>query len=107
MNWYAMTDQGILRELVNRIRKKRLMLNLTQKELALKAGIHFNSVVRLEHGKTISLMTFIQVLRVLDELDGLNMFLPDPGISPIQLLKLKGKEKMRASKTRTVQDLRK
>jgi transcriptional regulator with XRE-family HTH domain len=102
MNWYAMTDQEILQELVNRIRKKRLMVNLTQKELALKAGIHFNSVVRFERGKTISLLTFIQILRVLNELDGLNTFMPDPGISPVQLLKLKGKEKMRASKTRTV-----
>jgi transcriptional regulator with XRE-family HTH domain len=97
-----MTDQEILQELVNRIRKKRLMVNLTQKELALTAGIHFNSVVRFERGKTISLLTFIQILRVLNELDGLNTFMPDPGISPVQLLKLKGKEKMRASKTRTV-----
>ncbi len=101
MNWYSMTDRAILQELVARARRKRLAMNMTQKGLAERAGIHVNSVVRFEHGKTVSLLTFIQVLRVLGELDSLNSFLPDPGISPVQLMKFKGKERTRASRSRT------
>lgn len=93
-----MTNQSILLEIVARARRKRLAMNITQKVLAEKAGIHFNSVVRFEKGKTVSLMAFIQVLRVLGELDSLNAFLPDPGISPVQLMKFKGRERVRASK---------
>jgi len=105
MNWYILSDPAILLELANRVRKKRLMINMTRRQLAEKAGLHPNSVANLENGKTVSLQTFIQVLRALDELASLDHFIPDPGISPVALLKLKGKEKQRASGKKSPQSL--
>jgi hypothetical protein len=42
----------------------------------------------------------IAVLRVLNQLDQLENFIPETGYSPMQQLKLKGKQRKRASKTR-------
>jgi hypothetical protein len=41
--------------------------------------------------------TLLGVLRALGRLENLDAFLPDPGPSPIQLAKLQGKERQRAS----------
>jgi hypothetical protein len=39
----------------------------------------------------------IAILRELDALDNLDAFLPDPGISPLQIAKMQGKKRQRAS----------
>lgn len=44
--------------------------------------------------------TLLSVLRALGRLENLDAFLPDPGMSPIQLAKLKGRERQRASRHR-------
>ncbi|WP_340064755.1 helix-turn-helix transcriptional regulator [Ascidiimonas aurantiaca] len=92
-----LTDQHILEELSRRVRQRRLNLNITQKQLAKSAGVHLQTIKKFEAGNNIQLLTLIQVLRVLGDLDTLNLFLPDPGISPVQLVKLKGKSRERAS----------
>ena len=56
------------------------------------------SVARLEDGKGSTLANLVRVLTALDALDSLDLFLPMPPISPIQLAKLRGKERQRASK---------
>jgi len=97
MDSRATTDQEIVNILADRLKQYRLNANLTQTNLAKKAGIHIQTVKNLENGKPPSLLTFIQVMRALDLLNNLEHFLPDIGISPIELLKLKGKERERAS----------
>jgi len=99
MDLYNLSDLDILAEFTQRIRKKRLNLNITQEELSKKAGVHIQTIKNFESGKTTTLLTFIQILRAFDALDAIDLFLPDPGISPIELLKLKGKERQRASKS--------
>ena len=44
------------------------------------------------------MLTFIQILRALDALEELDSLLPEPGISPLQLAKMKGKVRRRASR---------
>ena len=51
---------------------------------------------KLEAGEATTLGTFIRALRVLGALEQLDAFLPAPGQSPIQLAKLKGRERKRA-----------
>lgn len=94
-----LTDESILEELTSRVRQQRLNLNLTQKQVADASGLHKQTIKNFESGKNASLLTLIQILRVFGDLDALDKFLPDPGVSPIQLLKLKGKERERASGT--------
>jgi len=97
MNFYGMSDKAILRELGRRVKQRRLAKNLTQESLAKMAGLNRMTVVKLEQGKTSTLLTFIQVLHALGSLDGLESFLPELGPSPLQVAKMKGKERSRAS----------
>lgn len=97
MSLATASDPAILRELTRRIRRRRLNLNLTQQQVADRSGLHIQTVKNFESGNNASLLTLIQILRVFGDLEALDQFLPDPGISPIQLLKLKGKQRQRAS----------
>ena len=97
MSLATASDQSILKELTRRIRRRRLNLNLTQQQVADQSGLHIQTVKNFESGNNASLLTLIQILRVFGDLGALDQFLPDPGISPIQLLKLKGKQRQRAS----------
>jgi len=95
---HPMNTEQALNEIGERLKRHRLNRNLTQKEVAERAGIGLASVARLEDGKGSTLVNFIRVLTALDALDSLDTFLPMPSISPIQLAKLHGKERQKASK---------
>ena len=101
MSIHGMSDYAILREIGRRLKRKRLDKNLSQQKLAEVAGLNRTTVGEMERGAPSSLLTFIQTLRALDALEELDSFLPDPDletrISPLQLAKLKGKERRRAS----------
>ncbi|MHA7830157.1 MAG: helix-turn-helix domain-containing protein [Flagellimonas sp.] len=91
------SNESILEELTKRVRQRRLNLNMTQEQLANRTGLHIQTIKNFESGNNTSLLTLIQILRVFGDLAALDKFLPNPGISPVQLLKLKGKERERAS----------
>ncbi|GAA4274729.1 helix-turn-helix domain-containing protein [Aquimarina gracilis] len=97
MNFNNLTDEQVLLELTQRMRQRRLNLNITQEELSKRAGVHVQTIKNFESGKTTTLLTFIQILRAFGDLETLDAIFPTPGISPIELLKLKGKERERAS----------
>jgi transcriptional regulator with XRE-family HTH domain len=97
MNFYGMSDKAILRELGRRVRQKRLAKNLTQESLAKMAGVSRITIGNLEKGQAVTLLTFVQVLHSLGSLDGLESFLPDLGPSPLQVAKMKGKKRQKAS----------
>lgn len=90
------TPSAMGRELGERLKRARLNLNLTQEEVALSAGISRYTVKTLEQGdgKILDLMALLIALDSTDQLDSL---LPPQLISPIQLLKLRGKIRKRAS----------
>jgi putative transcriptional regulator len=97
MSIVGMSDKAIIKELGRRVKRKRLERNLTQQEIADIAGISRPTVSDLERGNPFEILTLIQVLRALDALVEIDLFLPDPGISPLQLARLRGKERQRAS----------
>jgi putative transcriptional regulator len=100
MDFKAMSNIAVLKEIGQRISRHRLNRNITQMELAYKAGVTRIVVQRLENGLGCNLESLIRILRPLDCIDQLNSFLPEPGISPLQLAKLKGHERVRASHPR-------
>ena len=93
-----MSDRAVLQEIGHRIKRKRLDKNLTQQNLANQAGLSRTTISDLERGAPAGLLTVIQVLRVLGGLEELDAFLPDPGLSPLQLARLKGRQRQRASR---------
>lgn len=95
----ALSDDVVLREIGERIASVRLGLNLSQTDLASQAGISKRTVERLESGQVGTQFSgFLKVCRVLGLLDRLEVLLPEPQVSPIDLLKLDGKKRQRASK---------
>lgn len=99
-NLYLLTDQAIARDIGNGIKKRRLSKNISQNELATKAGISRSTVSEIENGRSGTLMSIIQILRALQELDLLKIFIPEVKISPLQLAKMQGRQRQRASKGR-------
>ena len=98
MSIYGKSNLGILREIAVRLKRRRLNINMSQQELADRAGISRNTVSYIEQGESFGVLTLIQILRALNALDGIDSFLPDPGISPLQLARMKGRERRRAYK---------
>ena len=95
MNYKAMTNAGIASELGERIERLRLERNMTQAALAAEIGITTKSYRQLVAGGG-KLENLIAALRALDCLDQLDNFLPAPPPSPLELLKLQGKQRQRA-----------
>lgn len=96
MDFYIMTDTAIMEEVGRRFRELRLRKNVTQEELAERTQTSTTRIKSLEAGKG-KLETMIAVLRELGSLDNLEVFLPDPGISPLQIAEMQGKKRQRAS----------
>lgn len=83
--------------LCQRIESIRLSHNMTQKDLAQKAGVSRSTITRLARdGKGISLDSFIRILQALELSSHLDGLLPSIGISPLAILKAAGEPRQRA-----------
>ena len=92
------TDKAVLTEIGVRLARRRLGMNLTQSQLARQAGVSKSTVERLEAGAVAThLSGFIRVCRVLSVLDHFDTLIPEPVPSPLAQLKLRGKQRRRAS----------
>lgn len=98
MSFHGKSDQQILQTLGQRLRGHRLRRDITQEQLAERAGLSVSTIKGLESGRG-RLDSLVAVLRELGQLDGLESFLPDPGISPLQLAERRGRPRQRASGT--------
>ena len=99
MDFNELSDKAISKELGNRLKARRLEMNVTQEKLAHETTLSLNVIKSLEKGKG-KLSTLIAFLRELKALDQLNHFIPEVGISPLQLARMRGKERQRASSKR-------
>jgi transcriptional regulator with XRE-family HTH domain len=97
INFKIMTDNAVLEELGKRLQHRRLDLRLTQAKLAEQAGVSKRTVERVEAGAASQTTNLIRIFRVLGLLQGLNQLIPETGPRPMDLLKLKRKERKRAS----------
>jgi len=92
-----LTDEAVLRELGERLAGMRLSRNLTQRQLAERAGLARTLVQRIEGGIPVNTPSVIRVLRALDMFDALDRLIPQSSPSPVQELKLRGRRRRRAS----------
>lgn len=96
MDFYSLSDKYIEQELGKRLKALRLRRNVTQKDLAEATTLSLNAIKSLETGRG-KLSTLIAVLRELGALDHLDNFIPEISISPMQLAKMQGRVRQRAS----------
>ena len=101
MGFISLSDSEIVKELGRRLKRARLNINMTQEQLARQSGLSRKTITNVESGIGGSLHTLIAMLRGLRLLAELNAFIPQPGISPVQLAKLQGKQRKRASQKRS------
>ena len=94
-DWNVVSDDGILKQIGKFIRHHRMQQNKTQDMLAKDAGISRSTLSLLERGKTVTVATLIQALRVLDKLQALEGFDITQQQSPILLAKAEKKKRQR------------
>ena len=99
IDYSTASGEAIIAALATRLEKIRLSQNITQSELALRAGISRSTLTRMADGKTISLDSFVRIMQALGLGDHLGALLPDPGIRPVDRLRMSGNERRRASST--------
>ncbi|NTU70962.1 MAG: helix-turn-helix transcriptional regulator [Coriobacteriia bacterium] len=99
MELQRMPPLAIAEELGNRLRNARLNADLTQAEVASRAGLSRSTVLNAEQGK-VQLENLAAILLALDLANRLDAFLPVQEVSPLQLAKLRGRERQRASGAR-------
>lgn len=99
-NWYGMTDNAIVGVLCKSIKQMRLNKNISQEELSLQSGVNRVTISRMETGKAINLLTLIQLLRALEQLDLLNYLNVEPEISPMLVMEQQQKLRKKASSPR-------
>ena len=98
MKLKTMSPLAIAEELGSRLKHARLRADLTQSEVASRSGLSRRTILNAEKGK-VQLENLVAILVSMGMAEQLNMFLPVQEISPIQLAKLKGQQRQRASRS--------
>ncbi|MCT4560311.1 MAG: helix-turn-helix domain-containing protein [Crocinitomicaceae bacterium] len=96
-NIYKMSDDAIIHTIGEFVRHHRLQQNITQKDLADRAGINRTTLSDMELGRRCQLVTLIQVLRILNKLHVFESFEVTQQISPIKLAEMEMKKRQKAS----------
>ena len=102
--WTEMSDPAILNKLGARIKDTRIRKRITQAELAIAAGVSPLTVANIEKGKSVTILMFLGVLRVLGLLENLENLIPEAKISPLQLKKMQGKKRYRVRRSNVNND---
>ena len=95
INYYSGTDE-IMKELGSRIKSARIDMNMTQDMMAKRTNLSRRTISNLENGKDVSLYTLIEVLRVLDQVQGFDTLVPEVTFKPSQIV-FAAKPRVRAS----------
>ena len=96
------TTPTILAEIGQRIAHRRIEMRLTQAVAAERAGIGKRTLEAIEAGNDCQFSSLISLLRVLNLFEHLNQLVPEATISPMEMLKMQGKQRKRASSPKTV-----
>lgn len=78
-----------------RLKRARLSKNLKQADLSRLTGLSRKIIVAAEKGR-LTVETLASIMIALGKADGFEALLPEVPFSPVQLLKLRGKERRRA-----------
>ena len=95
--WYAMSDPAMLEALGVFVRQTRLQQSKTQQQVAVAAGINRSTLVQIEKGSGGTLLSFIQILRALEQLQLFQVFEVKQQLSPLLLAKIDQEKRQRAS----------
>jgi len=96
-DWYALSDPAIVQEIGKQLKRMRLKNNLTQQELANRSGLFRSTISEIENGRISSVLSLIQLLRGLNNLELLDNFVVQEELSPLMVAEQQAKMRKRAS----------
>ncbi|MCU1762825.1 helix-turn-helix transcriptional regulator [Pseudomonas sp. 14P_8.1_Bac3] len=100
----AQTDQTIAKDIGRRIQAIRLKKNISLEDMAKSAGISRQTLhLLLNHGKG-TFANLIAILRSINELERLSSLVEEVLPSPLQVIRMEGKKRQRASGRRASTD---
>lgn len=98
MDWYTLSDMELLSEFGTRIRLARMERSLTQQMLADRSGLNRSTIRDLENGRSINMLSMMQLLRTLELLERLDLLLPGSSQSPVLAKMHQEKKRVRLSR---------
>ena len=97
LDFSTSSSAAIAAALCKRLEEIRLSKNISQAELARQAGVSRSTMTRVADGQSVSLDSFIRVVKALGLADHLAALLPDPEVRPVELARHDGQHRRRAS----------
>src|SRR5665647_2741167 len=98
-NWNESSDTALQAMIGQFIQQSRIRQNKSQQEVANASGINRSTLSQIENGRGGTLLTLIQILRVLDQISFLKVFKVEEKASPLYLAKMEMKKRRRSRKT--------
>ena len=77
------TDPEIMQSIGERLRMLRRAQGLTLAQVAERTQLNPSTIVRAEKGRNPTLLTLTRLLRACGALSSLELFVPEPTISPV------------------------
>lgn len=96
LDYKIATPEQIAADLGKTLARIRLSRNITQQNLAQRAGLSDRTLKRIEGGEGASLDTLIRLMQALGLHEHLATLLPDPGLQPMEKVERRGRERQRA-----------
>ena len=97
--WHAMSDPALLEIIGKFIQQTRLQQNKTQQQVATAAGVNRSTLVQIENGGSVTMLSLVQILRALGQLQLFQNFeVKQAQLSPLQEAKLEQNKRQKASR---------
>lgn len=93
----AKNSEQIEADICKRLESYRLMKNVSQADLARRAGVSRRTISRMENGHGVSFNTFIRVMRAFDLTSHLDALVPITNVRPIDRVNRKRERKNASS----------
>ena len=96
-----LSDDIVLAEIGERFASRRIDFQLTQAQLADRAGVAKRTIERLESGASIQMLNVIRIFRVLELIPKLDRIIPEVRPRPMDVVKRKAKVRKRVSSSQS------
>lgn len=98
-----LSNPEVLSLIGERLRSWRIKKNITQRDLIKLTGLSRGTIQRLEAGTNVDSTSIVAVVRVLDLIDNLNLFLPepDPSIESLKEIQITPPQRKRVRKKKS------
>ncbi len=99
-----MNAETSLQQVAQRLRQHRINRQLTQAELAEKAGVTKRTIENLESGKSTQFLTVLRTMEALDLLENIDVAIPEVPVSPLLKHARDGEQPQRVRKSKPTAD---